>query len=383
MGGSSGGKPETLPLRAGYIQQGDPRNQPVTPAHNNLGMSISIRWVAAAASLLLLLALAIAIYPLVRAGGAGLTLSNSENQAHLMASGPAAPEFAGIVDWENSPPLTVSSLRGKVVLVDFWTYSCINCQRTIPFLRQWWDKYKGEGFVIVGVHSPEFDFEKNIGNVKRAAKDYGVTWPIAVDSNMATWNAYSNHYWPAEYLIDKSGHIRHSHFGEGEYDVTERAIQALLSEGGKSVPKTLASADPGITADAGAQTPETYAGSARGDGRIRFTGAWIACPEYAELTASARSGKDYAEIGYQAKRLFMVAAPASDPVKAWVTLDGRDLMPSQAGNSIQFDGSGRSYLVVDHDDLYALVASQEFASHTLRVRPESAGFRLYTFTFGS
>ena len=300
-----------------------------------------------------------------------------------MASGPAAPEFAGIVDWENSPPLTVSSLRGKVVLVDFWTYSCINCQRTIPFLRQWWDKYKGEGFVIVGVHSPEFDFEKNIGNVKRAAKDYGVTWPIAVDSNMATWNAYSNHYWPAEYLIDKSGHIRHSHFGEGEYDVTERAIQALLSEGGKSVPKTLASADPGITADAGAQTPETYAGSARGDGRIRFSGAWIALPEYTELTASARSGKNYAEIGYQAKRLFMVAAPASDPVKAWVTLDGRDLMPSQAGNSIQFDGSGRSYVVVDHDDLYALVASLEFASHTLRVSPESAGFRLYTFTFGS
>ena len=346
-------------------------------------MSISIRWVAAAASLLLVLALAVAIYPQVRGGGAGLSVSNRENQAQLMASGPAAPEFAGIVDWENSPPLTISSLRGKVVLVDFWTYSCINCQRTIPFLRQWWDKYKGDGFVIVGVHSPEFDFEKNIGNIKRAAKDYGVTWPIAVDSNMATWNAYSNHYWPAEYLIDKSGHIRHSHFGEGEYDVTERAIQALLSEGGKTVPKTLASADPGISADAGAQTPETYAGSARSNGSIRFSGAWVARPEYAELTASGRSGKDYAEIGYQAKGFFMVAAPAGDPVKAWVTLDGRDLTPSQAGSVIQFDGSGRSYVVVDHDDLYALVASHDFGRHTLRVSPERAGFRLYTFTFGS
>ena len=346
-------------------------------------MSISIRWVAAAASLLLVAALAIAVYPLV-GGGRGLSLTGTTNtQSSIPASGPAAPKFIGIVDWENSPPLTLSSLRGKVVLVDFWTYSCINCQRTIPFVRQWWDKYKGDGFVIVGVHSPEFDFEKNVDNIKRAAKDYGVTWPIAVDSNMATWNAYSNQYWPAEYLIDKLGRIRHTHFGEGEYDVTERAIQALLSESGKSVPKTLASSDPGITADASAQTPETYAGSARGDGSIRFSGAWATRPEYAELTATTQPGLDYAEIGYQGKRLFMVAAPAGDPVTAWVMLDGRDLTPSQARNAIQFDNSGRSHVVVDHDDLYALVSLKDLGRHVLRVIPQRAGFQLFTFTFGS
>ena len=346
-------------------------------------MRISIRWVAAAAALLLVFALALAIYPVVRGGGAGLSLPSSATQAQLPATGPAAPEFTGIVAWENSAPLTLASLRGKVVLVDFWTYSCINCQRTIPFLRQWWDKYKGDGFVIVGVHSPEFDFEKNLDNVRRAAKDYGVTWPIAVDSNMATWSAYRNNYWPAEYLIDKSGQIRRAHFGEGEYDVTERAIQALLSEGGKPVSKAVASAVPGFTTDSGAQTPETYAGSARGDGRIGFFGLWASRPEFAELTATTRPGPDYAEIAYQAKRVYMVAAPSRDPVTAWVMLDGRDLTPSQAGNAVHFDGSGRSYVVVDHDDLYALVAIQDFGRHTLRISPQRAGFQLYTFTFGS
>jgi len=311
---------------------------------------------------------------LAPAGGAGSPVS---------ATGPLAPDFTGIVDWENSPPLSMDALRGKVVLVDFWTYSCINCQRTFPFLRQWWDKYRDDGFVIVGVHSPEFDFEKNVGNVRRAIRDYGIGWPVAVDSNMATWNAFSNQYWPAEYLIDAGGHVRHTSFGEGDYDTTERAIQALLASAGHAAAGPLATADPGISSDARQETPETYVGSERGDGSVALHGAWQQQPEYAQLTRTGASGGDYAEIPYRARRVFMVAAPAAGPVTVHVTLDGHDLTASQAGSSVRIDGSGRSTVVVDHDDLYTLVSLPAFDSHRLRISPDSAGFQLYTFTFGS
>ncbi len=346
-------------------------------------MSVRIRTATIAATLVLVAALAIAIYPLAN-GGRSLPLSDiTENRSPLPASGPVAPDFVGIVDWENSTPLKLASLRGKVVLVDFWTYSCINCQRTIPFLHQWWDKYKNDGLVIVGVHSPEFEFEKNIDNIRRAIKDYGVAWPVAVDSNLATWNAYSNEYWPAEYLIDKNGRIRHTHFGEGEYDVTERAVQALLAEGGGSVPSSLASADPGLSSDANLQTPELYAGSERGDGQIQLTGSWRTDPQFAQHVAIAPRGRDYAQITYQARRVFLVAGVSSGPVTVWVTLDGHDLTRGQAGSGVTFDAGGHSYAVVDHDDLYALVSLGQFGRHDLRVSPEQAGFRLYTFTFGS
>src|ERR1700730_2499237 len=150
----------------------------------------------------------------------------------LNGTGAAAPDFQGIVDWENSKPLTLAGLRGKVVLVDFWTYSCINCQNTFPYLRRWYQAYKDQGLVIVGVHSPEFEFEKSVPNIRQAIKHYDVTWPVAVDSAMATWNAYGKQYWPAEYFIDKAGKVRHSHFGEGEYDKTEKVIRGLLAEAG-------------------------------------------------------------------------------------------------------------------------------------------------------
>ncbi|GAC1505328.1 MAG: hypothetical protein NVS1B3_03410 [Candidatus Dormibacteraceae bacterium] len=346
-------------------------------------MEKRIRTAAIVASLVLVAAVTIAIYPLLTAGR-GLSLTGSAPiQSPLKASGPVAPEFVGIVDWENSPPLKLASLRGKVVLVDFWTYSCINCQRTIPFVRQWWEKYKTSGLLIVGVHSPEFDFEKNIDNVRRAVKDYGVSWPVAVDSNMATWNAYSNHYWPAEYLIDRAGQIRHTHLGEGEYDVTESAIQALLAEGGGSAAQPLASADPGLTSDAHMQSPELYAGSERGDGTIRLNGSWAIRPQFAEHVATAPCGRDYAQVSYQARRVFLVAGATRGSVTVWVTLDGRDLTPSQAGSAVRFDAAGHSYLVVDHDDLYTLVSLTQFGRHDLRVSPDETGFQLYTFTFGS
>jgi thiol-disulfide isomerase/thioredoxin len=322
-----------------------------------------------------------AVVVAVRFTGGGLIgVAPAQGGSGVSASGPLAADFTGIVDWENSPPLTMDSLRGKVVLVDFWTYSCINCQRTFPFLRQWWTKYHDGGFVIVGVHSPEFQFEKDVGNIRRAIKDDDVEWPVAVDSNMATWNAYQNQYWPAEYLVDASGHIRHTNFGEGDYPNTEKAIQSLLADAGHKASGPLASADPGLTSDASAETPETYAGSDRSDGSIALKGPWNQQPDLA-LATSANGAT--AEILYQARRVYMVAAPASGPVSVRVSLDGHDLDPGQAGSSVKFDASGHSYVVVDDSDLYSLVSLPSFTHHALTLTPLEAGFELYTFTFGS
>ncbi|HXM56839.1 MAG TPA: redoxin domain-containing protein [Candidatus Dormibacteraeota bacterium] len=342
-----------------------------------------IRLAAAAVAVVLVGAIVVAL----RFAGSGLSgVSPSSGQSAVAATGPIAPDFTGIVDWENTTPLTMDALRGKVVLIDFWTYSCINCQRTFPFLRQWWDRYRADGLVIVGVHSPEFDFEKNVGNVRRAIKDYGIGWPVAVDSNMATWNAYSNQYWPAEYLIDAGGRVRHTSFGEGDYDTTERAIQTLLASAGRNVSASgpLASADPGLTADARGETPETYVGSERGDGSVALHGTWRQQPEYAELTGGGAAGGGYAEMPFMARRVFMVAAPgAAGPVTVRVTLDGHDLTAAQAGSAVRVDAAGRALVVIDHDDLYALISLSDFGRHVLRVAPEQPGFQLYTFTFGS
>jgi thiol-disulfide isomerase/thioredoxin len=153
--------------------------------------------------------------------------------------------FAGAIEWLNSKPLTLAELRGKVVLVDFWTYTCVNWTRTLPYVRAWAQKYKDKGLVVIGVHTPEFSFEKNLANVRWAIKDMRVDYPVAVDSNYAIWNAFNNKYWPAEYFIDAQGRIRHHHFGEGAYDESERVIQELLIEAGhRDVGNTLVAVDP-------------------------------------------------------------------------------------------------------------------------------------------
>ncbi|MCX4163560.1 MULTISPECIES: thioredoxin family protein [Paraburkholderia] len=145
-------------------------------------------------------------------------------------SGSAAPEFTGISTWLNSDPLTIQKLRGKVVLVDFWTYTCINCINTLPYVKSWNQKYKDQGLVVVGVHTPEYPFERDTDNVKTAIKRFGITYPVAQDNQYATWRAYDNQYWPAFYLIDKKGQVVYTHFGEGDYAQTEAAIQALLAQ---------------------------------------------------------------------------------------------------------------------------------------------------------
>jgi thiol-disulfide isomerase/thioredoxin len=190
--------------------------------------------------------------------------------AKAQAMPPLMPPISGATHWFNSPPLTSEMLRGKVVLVDFWTYSCINCLRTLPYLKAWNEKYRDQGLVIIGVHAPEFAFEKDQRNVEQAIRDLGITYPVAMDNQYAIWNAYKNQYWPAHYLIDAQGQIRDRHFGEGAYQETEQMIQSLLKEAHNGV---LAAGDDGFVRVKGSgataaaadmrRSPETYLGYAR------------------------------------------------------------------------------------------------------------------------
>jgi thiol-disulfide isomerase/thioredoxin len=150
--------------------------------------------------------------------------------ANMVDNNTAAPEFTGIDKWLNSDPLTLQQLRGKVVLVDFWTYTCINCIHVLPYVKTWNQKYKDQGLVVVGVHTPEYPFERDTDNVRKAIKRFDITFPVAQDNRYATWNAYGNQYWPAFYLVDKKGHVVYTHFGEGDYEQTEAKIKALLAE---------------------------------------------------------------------------------------------------------------------------------------------------------
>ncbi|SOE96649.1 Cytochrome oxidase Cu insertion factor, SCO1/SenC/PrrC family [Burkholderia sp. D7] len=161
---------------------------------------------------------------------AATALTSSGASAAPLKNSTPAPEFAGIDKWLNSEPLSISQLRGKVVLVDFWTYTCINCINTLPYVKDWNRKYKDQGLVVIGVHTPEYPFERNTDNVKTAIKRFNITYPVAQDNRYATWSAYNNQYWPAFYLIDKKGQVVYSHFGEGEYDETEAQIKALLAQ---------------------------------------------------------------------------------------------------------------------------------------------------------
>jgi thiol-disulfide isomerase/thioredoxin len=175
------------------------------------------------------------IKSLAAAGAVAATLAFSvaSGQSGPTAAKPvAAPNFAGIDHWLNSDPLTIQQLKGKVVLVDFWTYTCINCIHTLPYVTSWYDKYKDQGLVVVGVHTPEYPFERNTNNVKDAIKRFNIHYPVAQDNRYATWEAYSNQYWPAYYLIDKSGKIVYIHFGEGDYAETEATIKRLLAQPG-------------------------------------------------------------------------------------------------------------------------------------------------------
>jgi thiol-disulfide isomerase/thioredoxin len=281
---------------------------------------------------------------------------------------PAAPEFTGLAGWLNSSPLTVSGLKGHVVLIDFWTYSCINCVRTLPHLQALQAKYAAKGLTIIGMHSPEFDFEMSQSNVAAAVKRLNVTWPVALDSHMATWNAYSNQYWPAEYLIDQQGRVALFHAGEGDYDTMERAIVSLLGTGGT------VSVQPQPAQDS-QETPELYAGSTRASqpNPIRLQGQWQDHGEYIEST-----GPSTARLLFHAQEVYIVAEAAGPKaLSVGVTLDGKTVPDAERGPDLGSDGS----LMIARSDLFHVLTGAAPRDGTI-VLSVPAGFRLYTFTFG-
>jgi cytochrome c biogenesis protein CcdA/thiol-disulfide isomerase/thioredoxin len=313
------------------------------------------------------------------------------------------PSLAGAAEWLNSTPLTSDGLRGTVVVVDFWTYSCINCLRAIPYVRAWADKYADQGLVVIGVHSPEFAFEKNLANVRKAVADLHIRYPVAVDNGYAIWRAFQNQYWPAHYFIDASGRIRHHHFGEGGYDESEQVIQRLLAEAGRAaVPAGLvavnASGAEAAASEADVQSPETYVGFERAerfvspggaaentrktytDGKPRLNewglaGAWTIGPEHATLEQPG-GGISYR---FHARDLHLVlAAPDGKPVRFRVTIDGGP--PGDAGG---VDVNERGEGVVTGQRLYQLIRQRGAVRDlTFEVTFLDGGVQAYAFTFG-
>ncbi len=293
-----------------------------------------------------------------------------------------APEFTGIETWLNSPPLTMESLRGKVVLVDFWTYSCINCIRTFPYITAWDEKYREKGLVIVGVHAPEFAFEKDRAKVEAAARKHGIKYPVALDNNFDTWTAYQNQYWPAHYLIDRAGKVVYTHFGEGKYAQTEGNIRYLLglTSAFDAMPEARATSD--------AQTDETYLGYGRAaryhsepfvkdaafsyrfppdlpDHGWALEGDWRV--EAERIVAVGAGAK--LKLHFTARHLFLVLGASGGAVKATVLLNGKPV------NS--------SALTVNEHRLYTLVDQGEIKPGVIEIIAETPGLEAYAFTFGS
>ncbi|HZV74655.1 MAG TPA: cytochrome c biogenesis protein DipZ [Conexibacter sp.] len=306
-----------------------------------------------------------------------------------------APDFTGTQRWFNTAggrPLTLAALRGRVVLVDFWTYSCINCLRTLPYLKAWDARYRAQGLTIVGVHTPEFPFEKDAGNVQAAIAREGIRYPVAQDNDMATWNAYGNQYWPAHYFIDARGHVRYAHFGEGDYGHGEEVIRALLADAGRRVGAARSGAH-GIAPSAGMTTPESYLGAARAErfangtilpGRqdfgkgpapsqdqLAYAGVWDVGSDTA--TAGAHAAL---ELHFGARRVYLVLGSPGGPRRMRVLLDGRPIPDALAGSDVH-----GGVATIDGQRLYDLVALPQVGGHVLRLEPDP-GVQGYAFTFG-
>ena len=340
--------------------------------------------------------------------------------------GDRAPDIEGIVGWINSEPLTMAQLRGKVVLVDFWTYTCINCIRTYPFLKLWNARYADDGLVILGIHAPEFEFEKNFDNVKQATEEDGIIWPVALDNDFRTWNNYSNRYWPAKYLIDKDGFVRYSHFGEGRYAETEEMIQHLLKQAGAEIlvdkfapPKDQKLDLNFLSSDRAELTRELYAGYHRNfpdrvygrggyagqdayylapdevvnfalPGQLRphlmyFHGPWRVGPESVMHGGESQGYKDSINLVFSARSINAVLTSGSErPYKVRVKLNGDYLTADNKGVDVTIGDDGESYIMVTEPRMYNILENPGWVwRHKLQMSSNSKDFGLFAFTFGT
>ncbi len=306
-----------------------------------------------------------------------------------------APEFVENQQWFNTPgdrPLTLRGLRGRVVLVDFWTYSCINCIRTLPYLKAWDARYRKDGLTIVGIHTPEFPFEREASNVREAIETNDIRYPVAQDNEQATWNAYGNQYWPAEYFIDAKGNVRYVHFGEGEYGEKEKVIRDLLAEAGRTVGGGDAKVR-AIAPSATVTTPETYLGAARAE---RFTNPMLSPGSHDFGTPPKPGANEFAyhgnwkialdsasagraaslDLNFGARRVYLVLGSPGHSRRVRVLLDGKSI-PSRLAGSDVHEGA----VTVSAQRLYNLVELPRVGHHVLTLEPE-AGVMGYAFTFG-
>lgn len=320
-----------------------------------------------------------------------------------------APELTGGY-WVNSEPLTMASLRGRPVLIDFWDYTCINCIHTLPYVTEWHRRYSPHGLAVIGVHAPEFAFAKELEGLKRAIEEFGIEYPVVMDNGFAIWQAYANRYWPAKYLVDGEGYICYYHFGEGGYDETERAIQGLIREAkpGVELPEPMPPVRDTDVAGAACYrvTPELYLGYLRGrignpsgyvpkqaavyqdpgrhaEGFFYLEGEWTADEEHV-MKPWGSGGQSSVTIKYTAKEVNLVLNPLLGRACLVVlTQDGAPLPREDAGEDVRFHDDGRSFLEVNAPRMYRLVNNREYDSHELTLSTEAPGLGLYAFTFVS
>ncbi len=332
-------------------------------------------------------------------------------------------ELRGLGEWFNSEPFTIAEQlqRGNIVLIDFWTYTCINCVRTLPYLRDWHEKYGDRGLVILGVHTPEFDFEYDAENVAEAIERLDVAWPVAQDNAFATWREFENRYWPAKYLFGPGGEIVYRHFGEGEYEETERIIRTALIAAGQNVTDItpgLPEPEPERDPEARDQTRELYGGYARNYTRQGVYAAQVAYYDgpdeerlYTDIDTSGEPRmhhrwyvhglwrnereaivhareteqlEDYFALVFRARSVNVVLNPPRDePFEVYIEIDGRPLRPEEAGADVVFDAGGRSLIRVDAPRHYAIVELQEWGEHELKLASNSDNFAIFALTFGN
>jgi thiol-disulfide isomerase/thioredoxin len=350
----------------------------------------------------------------VAVGVAAFVCGAGSVRAAIEHVGTPAPDF-GCARCLNHAPFKLSDLRGKVVLVDFWEYTCINCIRTFPYLRRWDQLYRPLGLIIVGVHTPEFEFGKNPERVADAAKRFGFEFPIAIDSDYKIWYAFHNEGWPADYLIDKNGNIAYTHLGEGEYGYFEQKIQELLKQANPALDFNQARyripEDENVELSGGVcmrTTPETYLGFAhtmnianpRGEDRTRqiayaapadvpldefaLDGRWLAADEYVRHAVEAKPPGDSIALHYRAKSVYLVAgSDDAKPHRLYVAQDGKPLPKPAWGVDVRAGSDGRTYLELGVKRMYYVVNNDEFGGHLLRLYAMEPGLSLYSFTFGN